>query len=391
MMSKLFLVALSACLVASASVSATIFFQEKFDDGKAWKSRWVESDRSGLGLWDVTTGEFYGDAEADVGLHTTQDAKFYAISAAFDSFSNKDSTLVVQFSVKHQQDIDCGGAYVKLFPAGFDQTTMDGDSVYNIMFGPDICGHSRRTHVIVNYEGENQLVRDDVPCESDVYTHVYTLIVNPDQTYEVKIDGVSKRKGSLVEDFDFLEPQEIKDPSISKPADWVDVAKIEDPDDVKPAGWDDVPATIEDPEAVKPDDWDDEDDGEWEAPTIDNPEYKGEWKAKQIANPEYKGEWVHPLIPNPAYKEDDSIYAFESFGAIGFDLWQVKAGTVFDNIVIADSEEDTKPFLAEFKANRAAEKAMLEEQTAAAAAEDEEEEDDYDIYDDDEEELHSEL
>lgn len=27
-------------------------------------------------------------------------------------------------------------------------------------------------------------------------------------------------------------------------------------------------------------DWDDEDDGEWEAPTIPNPEYKGEWKAK---------------------------------------------------------------------------------------------------------------
>ena len=27
-------------------------------------------------------------------------------------------------------------------------------------------------------------------------------------------------------------------------------------------------------------DWDDEDDGEWEAPTIPNPEYKGEWKPK---------------------------------------------------------------------------------------------------------------
>ena len=27
--------------------------------------------------------------------------------------------------------------------------------------------------------------------------------------------------------------------------------------------------------AKKPDDWDDEEDGEWEAPMIDNPEYKG--------------------------------------------------------------------------------------------------------------------
>lgn len=39
-------------------------------------------------------------------------------------------------------------------------------------------------------------------------------------------------------------------------------------------GWDDIPATIVDPEAKRPDDWDDELDGEWEAPTISNPEFK---------------------------------------------------------------------------------------------------------------------
>lgn len=30
----------------------------------------------------------------------------------------------------------------------------------------------------------------------------------------------------------------------------------------------------------QPEDWDDEEDGEWTAPTIPNPEYKGPWKAK---------------------------------------------------------------------------------------------------------------
>jgi hypothetical protein len=30
----------------------------------------------------------------------------------------------------------------------------------------------------------------------------------------------------------------------------------------------------------QPEDWDDEEDGEWKAPTIPNPEYKGPWKAK---------------------------------------------------------------------------------------------------------------
>lgn len=43
-------------------------------------------------------------------------------------FSNKGQTLVVQFTVKHEQNIDCGGGYVKLFPAGLNRTDMHGDS-----------------------------------------------------------------------------------------------------------------------------------------------------------------------------------------------------------------------------------------------------------------------
>ncbi|KAL8537672.1 hypothetical protein ACS0TY_012706 [Phlomoides rotata] len=47
-------------------------------------------------------------------------------------------------------------------------------------------------------------------------------------------------------------------------------------------GYDDIPKEIPDPEAKKPEDWDDEEDGEWTAPTIPNPEYKGPWKAKTL-------------------------------------------------------------------------------------------------------------
>lgn len=53
-----------------------------------------------------------------LGLKTTQDAKFYAISAKFDSFSNEGKALVVQFTVKHEQKIDCGGGYVKVSQQG---------------------------------------------------------------------------------------------------------------------------------------------------------------------------------------------------------------------------------------------------------------------------------
>ena len=50
-----------------------------------------------------------------VGIQTSIDARFYALSAKFpESFSNEGKTLVVQFTVKHEQTIDCGGGYVKV-------------------------------------------------------------------------------------------------------------------------------------------------------------------------------------------------------------------------------------------------------------------------------------
>lgn len=42
---------------------------------------------------------------------------------------------MVQFSVKHEQGIDCGGGYVKLFPAALNQEDMHSESQYYIMFG----------------------------------------------------------------------------------------------------------------------------------------------------------------------------------------------------------------------------------------------------------------
>lgn len=72
---------------------------------------------------------------AAAGLQTSQDARFYAASSRFDDFSNQGKTLVIQFTVKHEQEIDCGGGYIKLFPSDLNQEDMNGDSTYNIMFG----------------------------------------------------------------------------------------------------------------------------------------------------------------------------------------------------------------------------------------------------------------
>lgn len=70
--------------------------------------------------------------------------------------------------------------------------------------------------------------------QDDELTHLYTLILNPDQTYIVKIDNEKVESGSLEEDWDFLPPKKIKDPEAKKPEDWDDRAKIDDADDTKP-------------------------------------------------------------------------------------------------------------------------------------------------------------
>ncbi|XP_011311869.1 calreticulin [Fopius arisanus] len=334
-----------AIFVLVAVVYADIYFEEKFLDD-SWEKNWVYSEHPGkeFGKFVLSHGKFWNDPENDKGIQTSQDARFYALSKKFKPFSNKDKPLVVQFTVKHEQNIDCGGGYVKVFDCSLDQKDMHGETPYLLMFGPDICGPgTKRVHVIFNYKGKNLLINKDIRCKDDQYTHLYTLIVNPDNTYQVLIDNEVAESGSLEADWDFLPPKKIKDPSQTKPEDWDDRSTIPDPEDKKPEDWD-KPELISDPEANKPEDWDEEMDGEWEAPMVDNPDFKGEWKPKQIDNPNYKGPWIHPEIDNPEYTPDSELYKKDEVCAIGFDLWQVKSGTIFDNVLITDDPEAAKKF-----------------------------------------------
>jgi len=325
----------------------------------------LEKSDGQAGEFVHTAGKWYGDAEVGKGIQTSQDYRFYAISAEMPQVaSNKGKTLVLQYSIKFEQKIDCGGGYIKLLPSGTDQKNFGGDSPYYIMFGPDVCGTStRRIHLIFNYKDKNLLWKKDVKCETDQLTHLYTLILNSDNTYEVQLDQKKVGDGSLEDDWDFLAPKETKDPNAKKPANWVDDKEIPDPADKKPEGWDDIPAQISDPDAKKPDDWDEEEDGKWSSPLMDNPEYKGEWKAKRIPNPEYKGEWVHPMIPNPDYKPDPNLYLYEKIKFVGFELWQVKSGSIFDNIIVTSSLEEANKFADEtWKKTKDAEKEAFDKQ-----------------------------
>merc|ERR1712007_170611 len=106
----------------------------------------------------------------------------------------------------------------------------------------------------------------------------------------------------------------------------------------------------------------------------------GEWSVKRISNPAYKGLWVAKKIANPEYEDDDSVYKFPDFGFIGMDLWQVKGGTIFDNIIITDDKAEADAFAAKWKAlsEFEAEEKKKEDESKKAdnkAAEDEDDED----------------
>ena len=73
----------------------------------------------------------------------------------------------------------------------------------------------------------------------DKKTHLVTLIVKPDNTFEILVDKRSINSGSLLKDFTpaVNPPKEIDDPTDKKPSDWDDREKIEDPDAKKPDDW----------------------------------------------------------------------------------------------------------------------------------------------------------
>lgn len=353
-----------------------VVFEERFDEG--WESRWVKSDwkrsEGTAGSFKHTAGKWAGDHD-DKGIQTYPDARHFAISAKIPEFNNKGRTLVLQYSIKFEQDIECGGGYIKLLSGYVNQKKFSGDTPYSVMFGPDICGtDKKKLHVIVSYQGQNYPIKKDLTCETDKLTHVYTLIIRPDASYSILIDNREREFGSLYTDWDILPPRKIRDLKAKKPKDWDDREYIDDPDANKPEGYDNIPAEIPDPKAKKPDDWEEEDDGIWKAPKIPNPAYKGPWKAKKIKNPNYKGKWKTPWVDNPEFEDDPDLYVFKPLKYVGIEVWQVKAGSVYDNILVCDDPQYAREVAEEtWGRNREMEKEAFEEAEKKRRAEEEEE------------------
>ncbi|ODA79604.1 hypothetical protein RJ55_05198 [Drechmeria coniospora] len=402
-------------------------FLEQFTKGweKRWKPSHAKKDMAGstteteewayVGEWAVEEPVVYKGMEGDEGLVVKNPAAHHAISAKFpEKINPKGKTLVIQYEVKLQNGLECGGAYMKLLRdnEALHQEEFANTTPYVIMFGPDKCGHNNKVHFIFNHKNplsgqyeEKHLTAPPIAKTTLKTTELYTLIVHPNNTFVMKNNGEQLVTGSLLKDFtpSVNPPEEIDDPRESKPADWVDEARIADPDAVKPADWDEEapfeivdeaatipddwlenePLNVPDPEAQKPEDWDDEEDGDWIPPTVanpkcgeaagcgpwtkpmkPNPDYKGAWSAPFIDNPAYKGAWEPSKIKNPAFFQDLSPADFEPMGAIGFEIWTMQNNILFDNIYIGHSVADAEKLAAEtFKVKLPNEKAASEVDT----------------------------
>lgn len=88
------------------------------------------------------------------------------------------------------------------------------------------------------------------------------------------------------------------------------------------------------------------------------------------------------MIDNPDYVEDDSLYMVckDECTHVGFEIWQVTSGTLFDDIIVTDSLKEAQAFAEEtFFKKKGPEK---ESYDAMKEQEKEEEEDDDEDIDD---------
>jgi len=364
-----------------------IHFQS-FSDSN-WNENWKFSELTNYsGQWVAEETAAPQSVSGEKMLFMKTAMAYYGASTKFaQPLVLKGKTLVVQYEVRFQEALECGGAYMKLFSTeNFAPTTLSNESRYSIMFGPDKCGATNKVHFIFRHKNpitgviEEKHMKDAPAIKTDKINHLYTLIVRPDNSFEVLIDAESVRQGSLLTDFapSVNPPKEIDDPTDIKPSDWVDEEMIPDPEAKKPEDWDetqpefipdptklnppegwlkDEPKFIPDPESKKPEDWDDDIHGEWEPPTVANPKcdaapgcgeyeaplikndlFKGKWKAPMIKNPAFKGVWRPRQIPNPHFFEDKEPHNFMAIAGAGFELWMVNKEIGFTNIFIGNDE-----------------------------------------------------
>nr|BAB31138.1 unnamed protein product [Mus musculus] len=96
--------------------------------------------------------------------------------------------------------------------------------------GPDICGFDiKKVHVILYFKNQYHENKKPIRCKVDGFTHLYTLILRPDLSYEVKVDGQSIESGSIEYDWNLTSLRKTEKTSLdSRDWDQVEGSQVQD-------------------------------------------------------------------------------------------------------------------------------------------------------------------
>jgi calnexin len=231
-------------LYSPPEARGNVFFTDAFVSEEDFHKKWILS-RAKKDAVDDAVAKYDGrwsveepsdnPLQQDLGLVLKSRAKHHAIAALLDKpFKFTGKQFVVQYEVKLQNGLDCGGAYIKLLSqdSRLDLTNVHDKTPYTIMFGPDKCGNDHKLHFIFRHKNpvkgtfeEKHAKKPTASLDSyftDKKTHLYTLVVDSENKFEVYVDQNLINSGSLLSDMNppINPPKEISDPSDKKPADW---------------------------------------------------------------------------------------------------------------------------------------------------------------------------
>jgi len=378
-------------LLKAPSLPKDVVFFEPFNSLDI-PPNWVISKSAGysqnIGIYELTEPTTVAHERALVLKQTS--SRFAISSSSPDVLNFSGKTMVLQYELRAPRNIRCSGLYIKLFfGPGFKPNALSNKTLPAIVFGPDFCGKKNEIMFIFSHlnqkthQYEEKTMTNPTKFNNDGLNHLFTLIIRPNNTYEILIDNNSAKKGSFFSDFHppVIPFAKIPDPKIKKPSDWDERETIVDEYAQKPSDWDedqpmfildesfpmpdgwlnDEPPYIRDLTVQQPKEWDDSFFGPFIPPMIPNPrcknaigcgkyvqpmrknpKFKGKWSKPIISNPNFKGKWNPPLIDNPFFFVDKDPYLISPIQGIGFELLSVDGGIAFRNILLSNDEESVK-------------------------------------------------
>jgi calnexin len=156
--------------------------------------KWIPSALPNYtGAWQIERTQIPRTHRFETALVTKTLSARSAISTTLPRIDPANRTIVLQYEMRPQMAFTCSGAYIKVFSTpDFDPRRLSNETRYAIMFGPDRCASSNRIHFIFQHfhpirkRWLQKALRDPPEAPTDIYTHLYTLVIRPNATFSMK-------------------------------------------------------------------------------------------------------------------------------------------------------------------------------------------------------------